>query len=92
MKLENLRKEIDKIDENLVLLLGRRLDVVKKIAKVKKRDNLPAEDKIREKEVLTKVKQLGDMVGLNSQWLIKIFQLIIKESKRFTSHGLPFRR
>ncbi|MBI4990916.1 chorismate mutase [Candidatus Gottesmanbacteria bacterium] len=89
MKLENLRKEIDKIDENLVLLLGRRLDVVKKIAKVKKRDNLPAEDKIREKEVLTKVKQLGDMVGLNSQWLIKIFQLIIKESKRFTSQGLP---
>lgn len=91
MKLDNLRKEIDRIDENLVLLLRRRLDVVKKIATVKKRDNLPAEDKTREKEVRIKVKQLGDMVGLNSEWLIKIFQLIIKESKRFTSQGQPLR-
>lgn len=82
MKLEEIRTEINKIDRDLVLLIGRRFELVRKIAFIKKRDNLHIEDIKKEKEVIRKIKQLGSRVGVNSILLIKVFRLIIKESKK----------
>lgn len=82
MKLEKLRAEINKIDKDIVLLLGRRFKLVKKVASFKKKNNLLMEDKSREKEVIKKVKQVGSDIGVDSAWLTKVFRLIIKESKK----------
>lgn len=82
MKLEKLRKEIDKIDENLVLLLGRRFDLVKKIALIKKKLNLPITDINRERQILERSKKINQNLDLNPEFIEKILKLIIVESKR----------
>lgn len=52
MDLENARKEINKIDKEIVHLLERRLNVVMEIGKYKKENNLPVYDEEREKAVI----------------------------------------
>lgn len=52
MILEEYRKEINLIDEELVSLLERRFNVVLKIGQYKKENNLPIYDESREKKVI----------------------------------------
>jgi monofunctional chorismate mutase len=50
--MEEYRKEINSIDEELVKLLERRFNVVLKIGEYKKENNLPIYDEKREKMVI----------------------------------------
>ena len=52
IQLENLRKQIDKIDESVVALLVKRMETVKKIGQLKKKNNIPALDESRFKKVM----------------------------------------
>lgn len=54
MELKDLRNEIDKIDQELVCLIEKRMEIVKKIGKYKKEKNLPILDQNREEEVINK--------------------------------------
>lgn len=49
--LEKLRKEIDLIDNEMANLFSKRMDVVTKISKLKKENNLQIRDLTREKEI-----------------------------------------
>ena len=49
--LEKLRKEIDLIDSEMANLFSKRMDVVTKISKLKKENNLQIRDLTREKEI-----------------------------------------
>lgn len=51
--LEYYRKEIDKIDTELISLMERRMDVAKNIARVKLKGGMQVLDSAREKQVLT---------------------------------------
>lgn len=82
MKLEKLRAEINKIDRDIVLLLGRRFDLVRKVASLKKKNNLSIEDKSREKAVLKQVKTQASSLNISISFIESIFKLIISESKR----------
>lgn len=53
-KLEDLRKEIDEIDRELVSAFQQRMDLQVEIAQLKKREDLPVESKSREEEILKK--------------------------------------
>ena len=55
MELHNLRKEIDAIDEELVALFAKRMDVSARIAGVKKEKSLPIFVPAREREKLSDV-------------------------------------
>ena len=46
----NLREEIDEIDEKIITLLKSRMDVSKKVGKLKVTLDIPVEDKGREEE------------------------------------------
>jgi monofunctional chorismate mutase len=50
--MEEYRKEINSIDEELVKLLERRFNVVLKIGQYKKENNIPIYDEKREKMVI----------------------------------------
>lgn len=52
MDLESARKEINKIDKDIVQLLEKRFNVVMEIGKYKKENNLPIYDEKREKLVI----------------------------------------
>ena len=55
MDLQDYRKEIDAIDDELVRLFGQRMDIAAKIADYKKENNLPIFVPAREREKLADV-------------------------------------
>lgn len=81
-KLNVYRKEIDKIDKELVSLFEKRLEVVSKVARYKKENNLPVYYEDREKVVIQKVEE--NIV--NKDYLDeanKFFKYIMEISKSF---------
>ncbi len=52
MELDELREEINKIDEELRVLFEKRLQIATQIAVLKKKRQLPIEDQNREKQVI----------------------------------------
>lgn len=50
--MDNLRRKINKIDDQILKLLKERVDLVKKVGEYKKRDNLAIKDVKREEEVV----------------------------------------
>lgn len=63
MKLEDTRKEIDAIDEQLVELLKKRMNCSLKVAEIKKKQGLPIFHPVREQEILDKVNDAGGEFG-----------------------------
>lgn len=57
MELQDLRAEIDKIDDDLVRLFVRRMEICGRIAAYKKQNNLPVLMPAREQEKLLEVAQ-----------------------------------
>lgn len=61
MKLDDLRNEIDLIDDQLIALFVKRMNAALKVAKVKKENDLPVLSSKREQEILAKVtEKVGD--------------------------------
>jgi len=73
------RQRIDSIDSEILKLLEERFEICKKIGEFKKENELPVEDVEREKQVIEHKKQLSD---LDDDFVEKLFELIMKESKR----------
>lgn len=77
--MNELRKKIDNVDRQIIKLLSERQSIVKKIAKIKKENNLPIINKEREEEVIRKAKGMNK---INPVFVENLFNLIIKESRR----------
>jgi chorismate mutase len=80
-KIEQYRKKIDGIDENIISLLEKRFKYVETIGKIKKQLQYPVEDKKREKEILSKIK-FKRSPTLPSKFIKTLFSLIMEESKK----------
>jgi len=52
MDLQNLRLQINKIDDEMIRLFEQRMDVSAEIARYKRQHNIPAYDPVREQEIL----------------------------------------
>lgn len=76
--IEEKRREVDKIDDKLVELLGKRFDVVKEIVSFKKQNDIPIEDKSREDTI--KARYL--MAGLPEGFSDKFFDELFDEAKK----------
>ena len=81
-KLKEYRKNIDRIDKQIIELLKERFEISKKIGKYKKQNNLPVKNKKREKQIIQKRKGSLEKTSLDSKFIKKIFKLILKESQR----------
>ena len=77
--LQYYRKEIDKIDKEIVKLLKERMAVSEEIGKIKKEKNIPVTDKEREEE---KLKEIADMAGLHYPSIHNIYTSIFEESRK----------
>jgi isochorismate pyruvate lyase len=62
--LSDLRREIDVLDEQIVRLLASRMQVVKRVVKVKRRDGLPANIPKRVEEVVAAARKRAQAEGL----------------------------
>lgn len=77
MKLEELRKNIDYIDDDIIRLLIERFKIVEQIISLK--SNI--EDRDREKEILDKIRIATDN-QVNPKFFTELYNMIFKESKR----------
>lgn len=81
MDLLQIRKELDKIDKELLKLLLVRRTFEKKVGEYKKKYNLPIRNRQREKEIIQEKIVLAKK-RLRDEYVQKFFQLIIDESSR----------
>jgi len=51
-QLDSLRKQIDEIDDLIVSLLAKRMETVKKVGQLKKKNNIPVLDESRWQKVI----------------------------------------
>jgi chorismate mutase len=72
-----LRKKIDAIDENFVLLLRDRIELCKRIGKIKQENGLAVKDHRREDEVYLHIMAKALESGLDPQKVEAIFKQII---------------
>lgn len=80
MMIDNLRKEIDKYDREILDLLKKRQDTAKSIGLYKKENNIIVYDPTREKEIIKEMKLLATE-NLNQEMIENIFKEILLASK-----------
>lgn len=79
-QLKKLRTKIDKIDENLVDLLVKRMQVADDIGKVKKEHNVSILQPERWKQILERMISLSEGSGLQKDFILNVYKAIHQES------------
>ena len=79
-KLSKYRAKIDMIDNDLVEILGKRMNLSDKIGKLKKDKNVAVLQSKRWNEILGKMILEGKDNGLSEEFVLKIFKAIHQES------------
>ncbi len=74
--LDNLRKEIDAVDSEIISLLAKRMEIVEKIGKYKKENNLPPIDNNRWQLLLQSLLQKADSFKLSKELVKAIYNQI----------------
>ncbi|MFA5451264.1 MAG: prephenate dehydratase [Dehalococcoidales bacterium] len=90
MNLDELRNHIDSIDLQIIKLLGARLNLSSQIGVVKNSQGLDIEDRGRENQIITKIKQLAEKEGLNATDAANIYDIIFKASKSAQGLAVAF--
>ena len=84
MELNELRKQIDKVDKQMAKLYEERMDIVKQIGNYKKEHNLPILDKERENLVKEKNHQYiinKDLLPLYDEFISHLMDLSKRNEK-----------
>ncbi|MBS0625902.1 MAG: chorismate mutase [Verrucomicrobia bacterium] len=81
MTLEVLRTKIDKINREIVHLLGERLKVAREIARIKKDRKLPILDAEREALIHEEIRRLAKEQNLSAPIVEEIFQLLLEYTR-----------
>lgn len=75
-ELEDLRNKIDALDEELLKLLGKRLEVVKEIGRYKKANGLELRDDERFKDLLAGRLKQAENLELPKELVGELYELI----------------
>ena len=76
-----LRQQIDKLDEEIIRLLKKRMGISKAVGKLKEELDIPVEDKNRENEIIDRLTHQAGQ-NLSEEQLIRIFTAVFKSSKQ----------
>jgi len=88
---DKYRDLINNIDLELIKLLSARMRLSQKIASIKLKNNLPVFDSQREDQVKSKLTTVSSRYRLRKDFILKIFTLIMGESKKI-QHTLTKKR
>ncbi len=81
MTIDELREEIDRLDNELLRIFNQRADFALKIGEIKKSKGLPVYDPAREKKIFQRMK--ADNPGpLDDEAIVRLFERVIDESRR----------
>lgn len=77
MKLNELRNEIDSLNRQLMDLLGKRTEMAREIARVKKQEKLPILDAGREQAIKDEMRQLARTKRMSVAFVEEMFDLLL---------------
>ncbi|MDP8210418.1 MAG: chorismate synthase [Candidatus Stygibacter australis] len=80
--LDNYREVLDRIDEDILLALKRRNEIIKLIGEYKLMKNLNIHDTHREIELINDLKSKAELWKINPQFVESIWQLILADSRK----------
>ena len=78
--LEKLRSEIDKIDQELIDIMARRMQVVEEIGKYKKANSITILQLKRWNQVIRERVKSGEQLGLSREFVLKLLEAVHEES------------
>lgn len=81
MGIEELRRQIDSIDDQILTLLNERAELVLKLGSLKKERGLPIRDPDRENTILARI-QRKNKGPWDNESLVKLFEKIIELSRK----------
>ena len=80
--IQQLRKQIDELDNQLMDLLAKRMRVCREIGQYKKEHNMTVLQTSRYNEILAKRGAQGSLLGMGAEFVAKVFEGIHEESVR----------
>jgi prephenate dehydrogenase len=78
----DLRSLVDRYDKQILSALGHRIDVVRRIGKLKMNQATPVVDPEREKRMMVPREEWGKSLGLPHELIEELFAVILKHSSR----------
>jgi prephenate dehydrogenase len=90
MSIEEYRKGIDRVDEQIVTLIAERIKLAEKIGKEKRRKGIHITDNARETQVLEHIKRLAEQEQLDPADAEVIYRLIIAATKSNEGNTVAF--
>ncbi|MDO8603972.1 MAG: chorismate mutase [bacterium] len=82
IEIKKLRAGIDKIDKEIIALLGERFKWTKKVGEYKAKYDLPAKDVAREQQVFSDRRLWAKKFGVDEDFAVEIFKAIIKSVRQ----------
>ncbi|MDP4282656.1 MAG: chorismate mutase [Bacteroidota bacterium] len=79
-KLEELRSEIDKLDEEMISILSRRMYIVEEMGRFKKENNITILQLKRWSQIIRGRVEAGINLGLSREFLLKLLEALHEES------------
>jgi chorismate mutase/prephenate dehydratase len=90
MSLEELRKRIDAIDDEIVGLIAQRARAATEIGNEKRKQNKKIEDPGREEAILERVRQLARREGINEQDVESLYRQIVNTARSLQGVEVAF--
>jgi chorismate mutase len=81
MTIDDIRREIDRLDSELLEIFNRRAGLALQIGELKKELNLPVYDPAREKRIFQRMKE-ENRGPLDDGAIVRLFERVVDESRR----------
>lgn len=88
-EIESVRKEIAGIDESILHLVARRLELAERIGEIKRSNRLPIRDYTVEREVLERTREISLRTGMPPEIGEELMKLLIRSAVRTQEEGYP---
>jgi len=85
LDLEELRREIDAVDQQILQLLHARVRLVMKVGEYKRERGMPVYDPTRERLLLERLSKAAEP-PLDGDTIRRVFERLVDESRRIEQH------
>lgn len=79
-EIESIRQVLDSMDAEIIEIVGKRMELVKELARIKGENNMPIFQQERWREIVETRTEWGTKNNLNNEFVLKIFELIHDKS------------